>query len=392
MINKINLIVDNIFEKIISWRKKIHSNPELSFKEFETSNFIIDTLKKIGVNDIKKIGSTGLVALIRGKNPNSKCIAVRAELDALPIIEDNLIEYKSKNNGVMHACGHDVHMSCLLGTAYVLNELKLLFSGTVKLIFRPGEELLPGGASIMIKNGILSNPKIDEIYALHVFPSLDVGKVGLRSGIYMSACDELFLKVIGKGGHAALPNQYINPINIISELIIELQKFVHKLSNNSKYIFVFGKIFSDGSTNIIPSEVNAMGTFRTLDEKWRNDLHNKIKSFVKNFLKSKNAEGEIIIKKGYPVLINDEKLTQNSINLFKKIIGNENVVKIPIRMTSDDFAYYCHRVPSCYFRIGVRNEKKGIIHGVHNSRFNIDDDALKVGTKLMSNLVFKSLN
>ncbi|MAJ98904.1 MAG: N-acyl-L-amino acid amidohydrolase [Flavobacteriales bacterium] len=392
MINKINLIVDNIFEKIISWRKKIHSNPELSFKEFETSNFIIDTLKTIGVTDIKKIGPTGLVALIRGKNPNSKCIAVRAELDALPIIEDNLIEYKSKNHGVMHACGHDVHMSCLLGTAYVLNELKLSFSGTVKLIFQPAEELLPGGASIMIKNGILSNPKIDEIYALHVFPSLNVGKVGLRSGIYMSACDELFLKVIGKGGHAALPNQYINPINIISELLIELQKFVHKLSNNSKYIFVFGKIFSDGSTNIIPSEVNAMGTFRTLDENWRNDLHNKIKSFVKNFLISKNAEGEIIIKKGYPVLINDEKLTQNSINLFKKIIGNENVVKIPIRMTSDDFAYYCHRVPSCYFRIGVRNEKKGIIHGVHNSRFNIDDDALKVGTKLMSNLVFKSLN
>ncbi len=392
MINKINLIVDNIFEKIISWRKKIHSNPELSFKEFETSNFIIDTLKTIGVTDIKKIGPTGLVALIRGKNPNSKCIAVRAELDALPIIEDNLIEYKSKNNGVMHACGHDVHMSCLLGTAYVLNELKLSFSGTVKLIFQPGEELLPGGASIMIKNGILSNPKIDEIYALHVFPSLEVGKVGLRSGIYMSACDELFLKVIGKGGHAALPNQYINPINIISELLIELQKFVHKLSNNSKYIFVFGKIFSEGSTNIIPSEVNAMGTLRTLDEKWRNELHNKIKSFVKNFLKSKNAEGEIIIKKGYPVLINDEKLTQNSINLFKKIIGNENVVKIPIRMTSDDFSYYCQRVPSCYFRIGVRNEKKGIIHGVHNSRFNIDDDALKVGTKLMSNLVFKSLN
>lgn len=392
MINKINLIVDNIFEKIISWRENIHSNPELSFKEFKTSNFIIDTLKKIGVNDIKKIGSTGLVALIRGKKPNSKCIAIRAELDALPIIEDNLIEYKSKNNGVMHACGHDVHMSCLLGTAYVLNELKLFFSGTVKLIFQPGEELLPGGASIMIKNGILSNPKIDEIYALHVFPSLEVGKVGLRSGIYMSACDELFLKVIGKGGHAALPNQYINPINIISELLIELQKFVHKLSNNSKYIFVFGKIFSEGSTNIIPSEVNAMGTLRTLDEKWRNELHNKIKSFVKNFLKSKNAEGEIIIKKGYPVLINDEKLTQNSINLFKKIIGNENVVKIPIRMTSDDFSYYCHRVPSCYFRIGVRNEKKGIIHGVHNSRFNIDDDALKVGTKLMSNLVFKSLN
>ena len=283
MINKINLIVDNIFEKIISWRKKIHSNPELSFKEFETSNFIIDTLKTIGVTDIKKIGPTGLVALIRGKNPNSKCIAVRAELDALPIIEDNLIEYKSKNNGVMHACGHDVHMSCLLGTAYVLNELKLSFSGTVKLIFQPGEELLPGGASIMIKNGILSNPKIDEIYALHVFPSLEVGKVGLRSGIYMSACDELFLKVIGKGGHAALPNQYINPINIISELLIELQKFVHKLSNNSKYIFVFGKIFSEGSTNIIPSEVNAMGTLRTLDEKWRNELHNKIKSFVKNF-------------------------------------------------------------------------------------------------------------
>lgn len=392
MINKINLIVDNIFEKIISWRENIHSNPELSFKEFKTSNFIIDTLKKIGVNDIKKIGSTGLVALIRGKKPNSKCIAIRAELDALPIIEDNLIEYKSKNNGVMHACGHDVHMSCLLGTAYVLNELKLFFSGTVKLIFQPGEELLPGGASIMIKNGILSNPKIDEIYALHVFPSLEVGKVGLRSGIYMSACDELFLKVIGKGGHAALPNQYINPINIISELLIELQKFVHKLSNNSKYIFVFGKIFSEGSTNIIPSEVNAMGTLRTLDEKWRNELHNKIKSFVKNFLKSKNAEGEIIIKKGYPVLINDEKLTQNSINLFKKIIGNENVVKIPIRMTSDDFSYYCHRVPSCYFRIGVRNEKKGIIHGVHNSRFNIDNDALKVGTKLMSNLVFKSLN
>ncbi len=392
MINKINLIVDNIFEKIISWRENIHSNPELSFKEFKTSNFIIDTLKKIGVNDIKKIGSTGLVALIKGKKPNSKCIAIRAELDALPIIEDNLIEYKSKNNGVMHACGHDVHMSCLLGTAYVLNELKLFFSGTVKLIFQPGEELLPGGASIMIKNGILSNPKIDEIYALHVFPSLEVGKVGLRSGIYMSACDELFLKVIGKGGHAALPNQYINPINIISELLIELQKFVHKLSNNSKYIFVFGKIFSEGSTNIIPSEVNAMGTLRTLDEKWRNELHNKIKSFVKNFLKSKNAEGEIIIKKGYPVLINDEKLTQNSINLFKKIIGNENVVKIPIRMTSDDFSYYCHRVPSCYFRIGVRNEKKGIIHGVHNSRFNIDNDALKVGTKLMSNLVFKSLN
>ena len=381
---KIKHIVDASFMKMVAWREHLHAHPELSFQEVNTSAFVVSKLKEFDIPYKHGIAGTGIVALIKGRNPEKHCIALRADLDALPIYEENEVPYKSKKEGVMHACGHDVHTTCLLGAAVVLNQLKNEFEGTIKLIFQPGEERLPGGASMMINEGVLENPKVDKILALHVFPSMDVGKVGFKPGLYMAACDELYLTIKGKGGHAALPNAYNNPVMLISKLLPKLESYLESLSDStSPFVFAFGKLEAEGATNVIPEFAKAAGTLRTMDEQWRTIIHKNLKVFVAEFLTSNNAEGQLEIIKGYPFLKNDEILTENCIQSAKEYLGSENVELLDVRMTAEDFSFFSQKIPACFFRLGVRNEDLGIVHEVHHPKFDIDKNAIKFGAGLM---------
>ena len=393
MQSKIKDIVDASFKKLVSWREHLHAHPELSFQEVNTSAFVASNLEKLGIPYQHGIAGTGVVALIKGRNPEKRCIALRADLDALPIHEENEVPYKSKNEGVMHACGHDVHTTCLLGAANVLNQLKNEFEGTIKLIFQPGEERLPGGASMMINEGVLENPKVDKILALHVFPSMDVGKVGFKPGLYMAACDELYLTIKGKGGHAALPNAYNNPVMLISKLLPKLESYLESLSDlTSPFVFTFGKLEAEGATNVIPEFARAAGTLRTMDEQWRTIIHKKLKMFVAEFLTSNNAEGQLEIIKGYPFLKNDEILTENCIQSAKEYLGSENVELLDFRMTAEDFSFFSQKIPACFFRLGVRNEDLGIVHEVHHPKFDIDKNAIKFGTGLMTYITMNAFD
>ena len=348
-------------EEVIAIRRHLHQNPELSFEEFNTSKYVCSKLEEFGIEYTSGIVKTGIVALIKGNNPESKIIALRADLDALPINEENDVEYKSINKGVMHACGHDVHTSSLLGVAKILNEIKDQFNGTVKLIFQPGEERLPGGASLMIKEGVLKNPIPNSILAQHVYPQLESGKVGFKSGMYMASCDEIYVTIKGEGGHAALPHQNIDPILIASHIITALQQLVSRVMPPTiPTVLSFGRIIGDGSTNVIPDKVELEGTFRAMNEDWRAEAHVKMKKMAESIAESMGGECEFKIAKGYPFLVNDETTTNKAKQSAIEFLGEENVVDLDLRMTAEDFSYYSQIIPACFYRLGVKNEEENI--------------------------------
>lgn len=387
------------FEKIVEIRRHLHQHPELSFKEYKTSEFIQTQLKEAGISFTSGHVETGIIALIHGKNPDKKTVLLRADMDALPIEEKNEVPYKSCNKGVMHACGHDAHSSCMLGAAFILNELKDDFEGTVKIMFQPGEEVLPGGASLMIKEGVLENPKVDKAFALHVFPSMEAGKVGFKSGMYMASTDELYLTVNGKGGHAAMPADYTNPLIIASEILLNINKefmlpdaLRNTSGENIPTVIAFGKIEGKGATNVIPDKVEIEGTFRTMNEDWREQVHHQLQNIVKNISSKYNIESVLRIEKGYPFLVNDVHLTNASVVAAQSYLGKENVEQLPLRMTAEDFAYITQKVPSCFFRLGTGNKQKGITSGVHTATFDIDEAALETGMGLVAWLTIKELN
>lgn len=380
------------FEKIREIRRHIHMHPELSFKELETSAYVAAVLDTLGIKYTKGVVKTGIVGLIEGKNPHKKTVLLRADLDALPITEENTVEYVSCNKGVMHACGHDVHTACLLGAAAILNETKSDWEGTVKLIFQPGEEVLPGGASLMIKEGVLNHPAVNCAIAQHVHPGMETGKVGFRRGMYMASTDEIYLTVTGKGGHAAMPADYINPIVIASEIILELKKkFPDKGFYQIPTVLAFGKIEGMGATNVIPEKVELAGTFRTMDEHWRKSAHEEIRKIVNAIVEKNNASANLRIEIGYPFLVNDPGLTQQCIHAAEEYLGKENVEELPLRMTAEDFAFFSQQIPVCFYRLGTGNINKGITSGVHTSTFDIDEAALKTGSGLMAWLTLKEL-
>lgn len=370
-----------IFKEVVAIREHIHANPELSFEEYNTANFICEKLDTWGISYERNIAGTGIVGLIEPTNAKStKCIALRADMDALPIHEQNEVEYKSKIDGIMHACGHDVHSAMLLGTAKILHDLRDELKFTVKLIFQQGEEKLPGGASLLIKEGVLTNPTVDEIYALHVFPELSAGKIGLRPGMYMASCDEIRMTIHGKGGHGAMPHQNIDPILISSHLIVSLQQIVSRnCPPQIPSVLSFGRIEGLGATNVIPSEVKLEGTFRTMDESWRATAHKRIKEQSALLVESMGGTIDVTIEVGYPYLENDPVLTEKAKDKGIMMLGKDNVVDLPIRLTGEDFAYYSQKIPATFIRVGVRNEERGIIHPVHNPKFDIDETALKTG-------------
>lgn len=389
--NKVQELAANIFNDVVGYRQHIHANPELSFKEFETSLYVKDKLKKWGI-EYTDCANTGVVGLIKGNLPSDQVIALRADMDALPIHEANDKPYASKNPGVMHACGHDVHTSSLLGTAYILNQLKEEFGGTIKLIFQPAEELLPGGASIMIKEGVLENPKPHHIVGQHVMPLIDAGKVGFRSGIYMASTDELYVTVTGKGGHGAQPHQNIDPVVIASHIIIALQQIVSRNADpRIPSVLSFGKVTANGATNIIPNEVKIEGTFRTLDEDWRAEAHKRMKKMAEGIAESMGGSCDFDIHKGYPFLINEEKLTANARAFAEDFLGKENVVDLDIWMAAEDFSFYSQVTDACFYRLGTGNAAKDTQYSVHTPRFDIDEDALKISTGLMAYIALKQL-
>ena len=371
--------------EIIRWRRHLHTHPELSYKEVETARFVADTLRAIGINPQERIAGTGVLAQIEGKNPSRKIIALRGDMDALPIQEANETSYKSQNPGVMHACGHDVHTTSLLGTAKILHQLKDQFEGTVKFLFQPCEEKNPGGASLMIRDGALKNPIPSGIIGQHVMPLLPVGKVGFREGMYMASSDEIFLRIIGKGGHAGAPELIVDPVLIASHIIVALQQVVSRNANpRQATVLSFGKVLAEGATNIIPNEVNVAGTFRALDEKWREEALKKIEKIATGIAESMGGRCEVNISHGYPYLENNPELTRRIRKAAETYVGKSNVVDLDITLGSEDFAYYSHVVPASFYRLGTRNEAKGITSYVHTPTFDIDEDALVIGPGLMA--------
>jgi amidohydrolase len=393
MINKeqIQNLAGNIFEDVVGYRRHLHTNPELSFKEFNTSQFIKDKLTAFGI-PFTSMANTGVVGLITGDLPSDRVIALRGDIDALPILEANDKPYTSVNTGVMHACGHDVHTSSLLGAAFILNSLKAEFGGTIKLIFQPGEEVLPGGASIMIAEGVLENPKPQHIVGQHVMPLIDAGKVGFRSGIYMASTDELYVTVTGKGGHGAQPHQNIDPVLISAHILVALQQIVSRNADpRLPSVLSFGKVIANGATNIIPNEVELEGTFRTLNEEWRAQAKVLMKKMAEGIAESMGGSCEFRIMKGYPYLINEEKLTAATRASAEEYLGKENVVDLDIWMAAEDFAYYSQVTDACFYRLGTGNAEKGTTYSVHHPNFDVDEDALKISTGLMAYIALKQL-
>lgn len=388
---EVKSLAKEFFQEVVSVRRHLHKNPELSFEEYKTSEFVQKKLTEYGIPFKTGFVKTGITALIEGNDPGKKIIALRADMDALPIKEENNCDYRSLNDGVMHACGHDVHTACLLGAAKILTQLKDKFKGTVKLIFQPGEEKLPGGASLMIKEGALKNPEPFAILGQHVFPSMEAGKVGFRKGMYMASTDEIYLTVKGKGGHAAMVKEYNNPILIASKILLKLQKEFMEKEHKAPTVLAFGRMQANGATNVIPAEVKIEGTFRTMNEKWRNKAHKKIESIALKTAEKMKGGCEVNIMKGYPFLVNDEKLTENAVKSAEEYLDKENVEELELRMTAEDFAFYSQLMPTCFYRLGTGNKAKGITSGVHTSTFDIDEKALEVGTGLMVWLAIKEL-
>jgi len=390
--DKIKSLAKAYKEEVIQNRRHLHSHPELSYQEYETAKFVKSKLEEIGIESLEQKATTGWTALIKGKNPDKKVIALRADMDALPIIEANEVPYKSQNPGVMHACGHDAHTASLLGAAKILNEVKDQFEGTIKLIFQPGEEVAPGGASYMIKDGALNNPRPNGIIGQHVMPFIPAGKVGFRQGIYMASADELYVTVKGKGGHGAMPETLIDPVLIASHMIVALQQVISRVASPKiPSVLSFGRVEALGATNVIPNEVKIQGTFRTLNEEWRAKAHQKMLQIAKGIVEGMGGEVDFEIRKGYPFLQNDPKLTARATEAAKEYLGEENVIDLDIWMAAEDFAYYSQEIDGCFYRLGTRNEDKGIVSGVHTPTFDIEEDALEIGAGLMAWLAVAEL-
>ena len=389
---KIKQLAKLYFEETVATRRYLHQHPELSFQEVKTGKYIAERLSDLGVKHVHGVAENGVVALIEGKNPTSKVIALRADFDALPIFEANDVPYKSQNEGIMHACGHDAHTASLLSVAKILNEIKDDFEGTVKLIFQPAEEKLPGGASIMIKEGVLQNPEPQLIIGQHVYPIMSAGKVGMRSGTYMASTDELYITVKGRGGHGAMPHDCIDPVVMSAQIITTLQQIVSRHADPTiPSVLTFGKINSTGgATNVIPNEVKIEGTFRTMNEEWRKEAHKKMKKIAESIADAMGGACEFRIEKGYPVLKNNEIVTEKVRAIAQDYLGEENVEELPIRMTAEDFAYYSQQIPACFYRLGTKTKDKTATP-LHTNTFDIDENSLENSIGLMSYIAVKML-
>ena len=390
----ISLKAADLYLKIKGYREHLHQYPELSYKEFETMAFVSERLTELGIPHETKVGGTGVVGIIRNDlHPKeATCVALRADLDALPIQEENEVAYCSKRAGIMHACGHDFHTATLLGVAEILMSIKDELPQPVKLIFQPGEERNPGGATLIIADGALENPKVSHLFALHVFPDLMVGELGLKSGLYMASCDEIHLTINGIGGHGAVPAKCVNPLSIAAEIILSTEEILtREKPKDVPQVISFGRMEAYGSTNVIPSSAILKGTFRTMDEAWRKKAHGLMAENFEKLAAKYGGTIDIDISIGYPFLHNDEGITNKAKALFEMNFGQENVIDLPLRMTSEDFAFYSQIAPVCFYRVGVADPTKEINYGVHHPKFDVEPTALIVAMKSFASCAFIKL-
>jgi amidohydrolase len=372
--------------QIVAWRRQLHMHPEPSFKEYETMAFVSSVLSTYGISHQKGVAGTGVVAHIAAAHhdPQAPCLALRADLDALPIQEQNEVPYKSQVPGWMHACGHDVHTSILLGTAVLLQAHKENLKRPVKLIFQPGEEQNPGGASLMIAAGVLENPRVEELVALHVYPELPVGKIGLKEGLYMASSDEIHVEIEGVGGHGALPTRFVNPIDVAIAWMQACQQFVQEnCPSTVPQVLTFGRFEALGSTNVVSATASVKGTFRTMDETWRAAVKNALQAKASEVAAQFGAKIKVTIGEGYPFLMNDPALTQKVKGILADTLGLAQIETLGLRMTAEDFAFYSHHRPVCFFRLGTGFADKASNPAVHHPQFDIDENALEVGVKCM---------
>ena len=386
LIQKIKDLAKQLAPEFIEIRHHLHAHPELSYHEFETSKFVQEQLASYNI-PFRVMATTGVIGIIEGKNPSSRVVALRGDMDALPIQEENDISYRSTRPGVMHACGHDVHTTCLLGAAKILSQTKNEWEGTVKLIFQPGEEKNPGGASLLIKEKVLEDPKPEAIFALHVNPQLEIGNLSFRSGKVMASADEIYMTIKSKGGHAAAPQLTADTILIASHLIVALQQVISRNCDPLSPSVLSITSFQGGhTTNVIPSEVKLMGTFRAMDEEWRFKAHDIIRKLSTELVQSMGAEIDVHIDVGYPTVYNNEQLNTEARKIAESYMGAEHVGETEIRMGAEDFGYYSQQIPGCFFRLGTANKAKGITSGVHTPLFNIDENAIETGIGIMAAL------
>jgi amidohydrolase len=377
-------LAEKHFDQLVAFRRHLHQHPELSFKEFQTTAFIQDALSKAGIGFQAGVAGTGILAEIEGVNAG-RTVALRGDMDALPIQEENTCDYRSVNQGVMHACGHDVHSTCLYGAAIIIQSLRNRINGKVQLVFQPGEEKLPGGAKLMLEAGLFKEKKPDALFALHVLPSMPSGKLGFRPGLYMASADELYFTVKGKGGHAAMPHQVNDPVVAAAQFITALQTIASRLAPPGiPTVLSIGKVVAQGATNVIPEKVELEGTFRTMDEAWRAKAHEHIHKIAKNCGEMCGVSIDVRIEKGYPVLVNHPEITEKASRIAADLLGDTNVQQLEMRMTSEDFAWFAQEVPACFFRLGTAGADGEFTSGLHTATFDIDERALVTGTAAMA--------
>lgn len=381
---QIRSLANTYFEEVRACRRHLHQHPELSFHETETAKFIQQKLTEYGIPFTANIAGTGIIAIIEGRAPG-KTVALRADIDALPITEENTVPYASQHVGVMHACGHDAHTSSVLGAGKILMQLRDSFAGTVKLIFQPAEEKLPGGAKLMIEAGALKDPDVSAIIGQHVFTPFKVGTVAFCFGTMMASTDEIYITVHGKGGHGAYPHEAKDPVMMSAQLLVALQQVVSRtISPFQPAVLTFGKVIANGATNVIPDTVYLEGTFRAMDEQVRDAAHAQIKQIAEHIVSGFGGTVDVRIERGYPVLVNNDALTQRSYDRAVAYLGAEQVLITTPRMGAEDFAFYSQQVPACFYRLGTGNPEKGIVSNIHTPTFDIDEDALKIGMGLMA--------
>lgn len=393
MQRRIKQLAEYYFQRVVEERRHFHRYPELSGDEKNTANFICNILDELHIPYKNQIAGNGVVALLKGALKGDGTVAIRADMDALPIDELSDHTYRSNIPHVMHACGHDVHVASLLGTLYILNDLRGSFGGTVKAIFQPSEEAYDGGAPFMIDEGVLENPEVNVIFGQHVTPGIETGSIGIREGAFMASTDEIYLNILGKGGHAALIDETINPINVGMVIIEQLQQFVkHHQPPHIPTVLSFGQFIANGLTNLIPDEAKIAGTLRTFDENWRKQMIATIEKMAVDIAASERASCKVVIKKGYPVLFNDPTTTRRVRSYAEKYLGKEHVIELTHRMTAEDFAYFLQLRPGTFYRLGTSNKAKGIDYSLHSNRFDIDEEALKTGMGLLSWITYCELN